>query len=222
MATVPGVAVIPALIVPILNRPELLHRMLDSIDHPVADLVIIDNGNVFPAWEPVEHVERTHVIKMPSNLGVAGSWNLGIKALPFAPYWLIVNSDAWFPAGSLAMFDEAADRSGIVLSGGLPPWCAFALGDHVVEQAGLFDEGFHPCYFEDTDYERRTEAAGLRVHRTRIPVHHDNSSTLNDGHAEDNNATYPANEAYYLGKRSRGDYGPGAWDLTRRRDLSWD
>ena len=37
---------IPAMIVPVLNRPDLLERLLASIDYPVADLLVIDNGNV--------------------------------------------------------------------------------------------------------------------------------------------------------------------------------
>ena len=35
---------IPVMIVPILTGPQLLYRMLDSIDAPIAHLVIIDNG----------------------------------------------------------------------------------------------------------------------------------------------------------------------------------
>lgn len=213
---------IPVLGVPVLNRPDLLHRMLDSIDYPVADLLIIDNGDVFPAWEPVEHVERTHVIKMPTNLGVAASWNLIVKALPFAPYWLIVNSDAWFPPGSLQRFHEAARSDVLLLSGGAPPWCAFALGDDVVATVGLFDEALHPAYCEDDDYTRRVMHAGMDVANTRIPVDHDNSSTLKGGYGERNAHTYPANQAYFGDKVMRDDYGPGGWDLTRRRDLSWD
>lgn len=35
---------IPNLTVPVLNRYDLLQRMLDSIDFPIRDLLIIDNG----------------------------------------------------------------------------------------------------------------------------------------------------------------------------------
>ena len=213
---------IPALIVPVLNRPDLLHRMLDSIDYPVGDLVIIDNGNCFPAWEPVEHVERTHVVKMPSNLGVAASWNLGIKSVPFAPWWLIVNSDAWFPAGSLEALAQQARSDALVLSGGDPPWCAFALGDEVVEQVGLFDEGFYPAYFEDIDYERRIRHHGIDVVIAPVRVNHTNSSTLRGGYDAANGRTYPANDEYLSGKLRDDDYTCGHWSLARRRDLSWD
>ena len=47
---------IPVVIVPILTGPQLLYRMLDSIDCPIARLVIIDNGDAlntstgWPNW----------------------------------------------------------------------------------------------------------------------------------------------------------------------------
>ena len=75
---------IPVLIVPVLNRPELLHAMLDSIDHPVDKVVVIDNGDVVKSLPYLEHVERAHLVKSPTNLGVPVSWNLGIRMLPFA------------------------------------------------------------------------------------------------------------------------------------------
>ena len=38
---------IPVIIVPILNRYDLLEQMLDSINYPVDNILIIDNGNNF-------------------------------------------------------------------------------------------------------------------------------------------------------------------------------
>jgi GT2 family glycosyltransferase len=153
---------IPALIVPVLTRPDLLHRMLDSIDYPVSDLVIIDNGHVVPGRQVVENVQRTHVVTMPTNLGVPASWNLGVKCLPHAPWWLICNFDIVFPSGSLERL-AAVQSGGVVLSAASPPWACFALHDEAVQQVGLFDEGLYPAYFEDCDYERRLRAAGVPI-----------------------------------------------------------
>jgi GT2 family glycosyltransferase len=215
--------VISALVVPVLNRPDLLQRMLASIDHPVEHLAIIDNGHVLPPGKQVvENVQRTHVITMPWNLGVAGSWNLGIKSLPFAPWWLIVNSDAHFPPGSLARMEQAARPDALVMSAASPRWACFALGEDVVRRVGLFDEALHPAYFEDNDYTRRCEAAGVPIVHTGIPVHHDNSSTLAGGYQRANDRSFPANHAYYADKVARGDLSAGEWSLDRRRDLSWD
>ena len=65
---------IPCMIVPILVGPDILRRMLDTIDYPIKKLIIIDNGDALRyqgPW-PVDHVQSTKVIKMPANLGVAG------------------------------------------------------------------------------------------------------------------------------------------------------
>ena len=212
---------IPCMIVPILKGPDILRRMLDTIDYPVAKLIIIDNGDALRetnGW-PVEHVQSTKVIKMPANLGVAGSWNLGIKADPFAPWWLISNFDVEWPAGSLRMFAEQASGADVLLAQSPQPYCAFAVGEDVVQRVGLFDEGFHPAYFEDNDYELRCAIDGVKVKRSTIPIVHHNSSTI--GYfGEINNRTYASNAEYMNGKRS--NPGPGGWSLERRRVNSWD
>jgi GT2 family glycosyltransferase len=211
---------IPCMIVPILVRPDILRQMLDTIDYPIKKLIIIDNGDALRyqgPW-PVDHVQSTKVIKMPANLGVAGSWNLGIKADPFAPWWLITNFDVEWPAGSLRMFAEQAGE-GVLLVDSPQPYCAFAVGEDTVQRVGLFDEGFHPAYFEDNDYEMRCAVEGVKVKRSTIPVIHHNSSTL--GYfGEINNRTYSSNAEYMDRKRSHP--GPGGWSLERRRINSWD
>jgi GT2 family glycosyltransferase len=209
------------MIVPILVGPDILRRMLDTIDYPIAKLIIIDNGDALRysgPW-PVEHVQSTKIIKMPANLGVAGSWNLGIKAAPFAPWWLIVNFDVEWPEGSLRMFAEQASGEDVLLAQSPQPYCAFAVGEDVVQRVGLFDEGFHPAYFEDNDYEMRCAVEGVKVRRSTIPVMHHNSSTIGF-FGEINNRTYASNAEYMNGKRS--NPGPGGWSLERRRVNSWD
>lgn len=213
---------IPVIGVPVLNRPDLLHRMLASINYPVANLVIVDNGHVVSQGHVVDNVQRTHIITMPSNLGVAGSWNLIIKSMPFAPWWLIVNSDAWFPEGSLARFNSESRADALVLGAGSPPWCCFAIGEKVVQSVGLFDESLHPAYFEDGDLERRTVAAGIPLVQSDIPVHHDNSSTLAAGYQAINDVTFQSNANYYRDKVARQDFTAGGWSLERRRVNSWD
>ena len=210
---------IPCMIVPILRGPEILDRMLDTIDYPVRKLIVIDNGDVIRhTIGPVEHVQSTKVIKMPANLGVAGSWNLGIKSDPFAPWWLITNFDVEWPAGSLRMFAEQAGE-GVLLAQSPQPYCAFAVGEDAVQRVGLFDEAFHPAYFEDTDYELRCAVEGVKVRRSLIPIVHHNSSTIGF-FGEINNRTYASNAEYMNGKRS--NPGPGGWSLERRRVNSWD
>lgn len=225
MGTDAGVAVIPAMIVPVLTQADLLYRMVASIDFPVQHLVIIDNGRVIDPeqlgdWS--REIERVSLLPIPANLGVAGSWNLGIKVTPFASWWLIANFDITWPPGALSSWASTDRRSSLCLSAGSPPWCAFSIGEEVVKKVGLFDEGLHPAYFEDNDMERRVEHAGLAIVNTGIDVHHDNSSTLKSGYQGLNNATYTDNQRYYSRKESMQDYTAGEWQLSTRRRNSWD
>ena len=210
---------IPVLIVPILAGEARLRNMLNSIDCGVDRLIVIDNGARVKDLPQV--ATEQYVIYSPENLGVAGSWNLGIKMTPSAPWWAIVNYDVTWPEHSLAKLAAAARPDALVLSAGSPPWCAFALGDKVVEEVGLFDEAIYPAYFEDNDYQRRVLNAGMEVVQADVPVHHANSSTLAE-HANRNYVTFPENAAYYGEKVAEGDYSEGRWSLARRRRLSWD
>lgn len=217
---------IPVLIVPILTDADRLFEMLQSIDHEVDTLVVIDNGCVVSRHRLTElswqHVKHRTLLNMPSNLGVAGSWNLGIKATPFAPWWLVANFDVVWPAGSLARFAAESAPRRLLLSGAVPPWCAFAIGDRVVSEVGLFDEGLHPAYWEDIDYRRRCDALGVEVIESDIPVVHANSSTLATGYHRQNFRSFRPNAERTARRAAAGDMSSGEWSLEARRALSWD
>jgi GT2 family glycosyltransferase len=215
------------LIVPVLNRYDLLDRMVSSIDHPVQHLLIIDNG----ASDVLEDmgidvpacVEHTTYLPMPANLGVAASWNLGIKSFPYADRWFFASNDVQFEPGALQGLSEARSDE-ITLSGAFPYWQAFSLGYEAVSRVGLFDEGFFPAYFEDTDYLRRAEHAGVTVRRLEVPMIHDNSSTIRSDErlSRENSRTFTSNQAHYSEKVARDDFGAGSWSVQRRRLNGWE
>lgn len=214
---------IPAMIVPVLIRHDLLERMISSINYPVRDLVIIDNGPQFgyePTWN--NWVHKIHHIKIPYNLGVASSWNLGIKVMPYADYWLFSGFDNEWGGESLQQFHDWSEPNRLVLSNGAPKWTAFSLGWKVVDKIGLFDESLHPAYFEDNDYERRAYKANVEIINSYIPVAHDNSSTLKEGYQGRNNITYANNQEYYAHKVNSNDLSEGQWSIRRRRANGWD
>jgi hypothetical protein len=231
--------VIPVLGCCTMTRPDQLARLLESIDHPVEHLVVVDNSarrlKISEAWvmdriAPANQVRHLWYLRFPSNLGVPVSWNLIVKSTPLAPWWLIVNADAWFEPGSLARFAAEAGPDKLLFGGGQPPWCCFALGEQAVLKAGLLDEAFYPLYFEDNDWERRIRLAGVPVEQSDIPVGHDNSSTIGAGYAEQNSATFAVNGDYYTYKwggpvghetedRPRFHLG---WSLERRRQNHWE
>ena len=168
---------IPLLVVPTYTRHDLLVRMLESVDALVGHLVVIDNsgrGLDLPdgPWQNVT------LLPMPANLGVAASWNLGIKMGHRAPWVMLCSDDVVWPAGAMDAFAEASNEGGLALTATWPHWCVFTIGMGVVSNVGLFDEGYYPAYFEDTDYERRMARAGVEPVFS-AEVEHDNSSTLN-------------------------------------------
>jgi hypothetical protein len=73
---------VPVVVIPVLNRYDLLERCIDSLDFPVDKIIIIDNGGkieqdclVMPRHS--RH-GKTYIMDMPSNLGVGDiveSWH---------------------------------------------------------------------------------------------------------------------------------------------------
>lgn len=214
---------IPNLIVPVLNRYDLLQRLLDSIDFPIRDLLIIDNGGGADSLRFPSFVVNSHILPLPSNLGVAGSWNLGIKLFPHDHRWFFASNDAYFMPHALEKLCDAR-RDEIVLAGVFPFWHVFSIGDEAHRRLGLFDESIYPAFMEDVDAQRRAAHHGVPIRKIDIPVGHDNSSTI---HSDPrllalNAKTHASNRAYYDAKAARGDFSEGRWDLDRRRANSWD
>ena len=208
------------LIVPVLNRYDLLQRMLDSVDVPVDHLLVIDNGTGADLGFSDRFANVT-VLAMPANLGVAGSWNLGIKSFPYAKRWFIASNDVVFEPGALEMLSQAR-RDEITLTGEAPHWQAFALGDEAVNDIGLFDESLFPAYFEDNDYLRRADFVGVNIRRLDLKLRHDNSSTIKAGYEQKNARTYIRNEKHYQSKIANNDYSAGSWSLEIRRENGWE
>jgi glycosyltransferase involved in cell wall biosynthesis len=191
---------IPALIVPILNQPELLDAMLASIDHPIDKIIIIDNGDVVIPSE-INRANPSRIIKTGHNLGVAASWNLGMKVTPQAPWWLIVNHDLTFGAGDLARLEEAVNPGAAALYF-MFGMSSFAITRHTLSAVGYFDENIHPAYDEDLDFARRSDLLELPRVETGFTGTHVGSATIHSDPSlrAQNGTTHMANDAYYTRK----------------------
>jgi hypothetical protein len=208
-------------------------RMLSSIDHDVEQVIVIDNGDCFEGqWRVTTH------LRLPHNLGVSASWNLGIKASPRAPWWLIVNSDIEFAPGDLAQVAAAASSEpGIWHATEAADFAAFAISHSAIEVIGLFDENFVPAYYEDNDYARRAHLAGVPRHFLSAGLRHAGSAVIgSDKHyRRENDRTFPANRERYLAKwgglpgeerfttpfNAGGDIADWTLDVRRLRHLTW-
>jgi GT2 family glycosyltransferase len=126
-----------------LNRFDLLERAVACIDVP-HDLYIIDNSVV--------------------NRGVAASWNAIMREAFSRGYdWVFVgNNDCFVNPGALQLTIDRLGTDGVGIWH-IHYWSLFAISRQTVERAGWFDEDFWPIYYEDNDYHRRCELAGVTM-----------------------------------------------------------
>lgn len=215
---------IPVLGFATLSKFEMAQRLLDSIDYPVENLVIVDNSGK-REFEPVvetDLVKNTWIIQVPHGLGANGAWNLIIKSTPHAPYWVLPNDDSWFAPGALQAIAEEVDTEAFNFVDIHPRWSCVIPTEGSVRKAGLWDEAFHPIYFDDDDYEWRMRELGVRFHDIPAKVHHDNSSTLKSGYEDKNTFTFRRNQSLLVNKRAGKNFGTIGWSLDIRRVNSWD
>jgi GT2 family glycosyltransferase len=215
--------VIPVLGFCTLKRFDLADRLLASIDYPVEHLVIVDNSGT-QSWQPSkpDKVKNLWLIRVPFGLGLVGAWNLIVKSTPYAPYWVLVNDDAWFENGALEIIAQEADSETLLFPDITPDWASIVLGSKIVEEAGLYDERFYPVYFDDNDYERRIRHKGLEIKRIEAKIHHENSSTLKSGFESKNSVSFGANQRLFEQKVLENDYSEGNWSLKIRKNNKWD
>lgn len=214
---------IPVLGFATLTRFDLAQRLLDSIDYPVEKVVIIDNsGKREFKPRPNKNIKDLWLIQVPHGLGANGAWNLIIKSTPHAPYWVLPNDDSWFEPGALETIAKEVKTDCFNFVNVNPKWSCVIPTEASVEKAGLWDEAFHPIYFDDDDYEWRMKQLGIPFHTINATVHHDNSSTLKSGYADRNAKTFQSNATLFRNKRAANDLGIRGWSLTRRRNNAWD
>jgi GT2 family glycosyltransferase len=184
--------------VPVINRPDLLVRFLDSIDTdwPV---VVIDNSDDSEIIDELADRDVALVLP-PSNLGVAASWNFIIRTHPHESWWCIANADTCLAPGDLNRLAAEMAKPGPRWVGMNGDWRVFGINAECVERVGWFDENFHPIYCEDADYERRCDLSD--VSRYFIPggATHEGSAAIRSGFARQNDRTYPDNRSYYESK----------------------
>jgi GT2 family glycosyltransferase len=206
-----------------LRRFDLADRLLASIDYPVEHLVIVDNSGT-GTWNPVkpDFVVNMWILRVPFGVGLVGAWNLVIKSTPYAPYWVLINDDAWFEPGALKKIEENVDTDALNFVDCEPKWSAPIFGEGMIARIGLYDERFYPLYFDDNDMERRVNHYRVPINYIDAKVHHENSSTLNSGFHEKNSKSYSANSILYARKGAASDFTSGHWDLMIRRANRWD
>lgn len=214
---------IPVVGFAVLNQFAKADRLIRSFDHPIEHLVIVNNSGT-KEYEPVasDYVKNLWHIQVPYGLGANGAWNLIIKSTPFAPYWVIPNDDSWFEPGALAEIEKSVDPQAFNFVDVLPSWSCVVPGEGAIAKAGLWDEAFHPIYFDDDDYEWRMRELGVKFHHIPAKVHHENSSTLASGFHHKNSVSFNANHQLHVNKKASNNLKELGWSLNIRRQNRWD
>lgn len=214
---------IPVLAIPILNRYDLLDQNLETIDYPIGEILIINNGK--EKYEPKRKDLNVRVLNLPSNLGMSGSWNLTIKLYPHENYWMFSSADTHWIPGSLKQLHNISNENHLVMT--TEAWSAFSIGSNIIREVGLFDEYFYPIYFEDNDYYERVMRSSVKDNyiSSNITVNapHGVSQTINSDEKlmNRNHETFVKNEEYFKQKQESDFKILGSWNIDRRRDQEW-
>lgn len=106
------------------------------------------------------------------NQGVARSWNIAFQAaiMEHFDYVVIMSASMVFQSHQAGIdFIEALKKNenkyGMETQFG---WHMIAIGLPTIEKIGFFDENFYPGYYEDSDYIRRMELAGIHLPMSQI------------------------------------------------------
>ncbi len=171
---------------PTLNRYQGAYELLDSVESGSMlpeKYLVIDNGGGFQKWledrKPKSWMERLEIIHNEKNLGVSASWNLALKRN--YPYTVLGADDCLaFPETleklyQMALLEPEFGHYSSLVQGNKKhsEWVFFLQTKDLTNKVGLYDEIFHPGYFEDDDYRFRMKLAGLESKKvTNSPVIH--------------------------------------------------
>jgi len=152
--------------IPTINRVDLLYECLEPIlkHRDIFERIyIIDNGKQdLSKIIPLCKGQNVEFFLSPENLGVAGSWNEGIRYLKSDSHWVfILNDDIVLSEESILQLPALVKKNrGKWLITSECSYSAFLVNMHCLEHMEYspdkyFDEAFYPAYCEDVDFEWR-------------------------------------------------------------------
>lgn len=147
------------IILPVVHE-EITDKCIKSIDKSILEnLIIVDNS----VDKFAKKYQVKEVIDPGQNIGVGRAWNIGAKIVlkEKLDYLIILSATVSFSKG-MADFIKYLEINPYKY--GLESqhsWHLIAIGRKTLEEVGLFDENFYPAYYEDSDYIRRMELAGI-------------------------------------------------------------
>jgi GT2 family glycosyltransferase len=148
------------------------------------ELIIVDDGSPFATGFLKEEADT--YIRHKKNMGIAPSWNDGIRVAR-AEYIVVINDDIIVPHQWLEKLAEGnlngirSPKNGYDGTSAYkwyPGYC-FCLSRYVIEEkTGYFDEQFSPFNFEDLDYWTRALSEGVPMTRADFNIWHKEGDVL--------------------------------------------
>jgi len=161
------------------RRYDLLNNLILSAENGVRKpdrIVIFDNGRGF--WNDNPRVE---IYRPRTNLGVSAGDNWLFKNVQ--GFVIVSNDDVELFPYTLEMFHQFYDTGDLLVTAGLPilnAFTLFSINQKVIDTVGYFDESISPgyAYYEDNDFGRRINLAGLTRSNVTTSAFHVVSGTL--------------------------------------------
>lgn len=176
------------------------------------DAVVIVGNDVLPYWNSIDQlVDIANKTDYDWVSGVAVAINTLIKAVPdCAKYFGGGEKNKNFNETNLTEWldkykpikkeKEILDLAHYGIVGDSHNMCLFT--KELFNKIGYIDVNFFPAYYEDNDYSRRAQLAGIKMCRVTNSVYfHYWSRTLHQGGMKATNDKYfPMNKSYYIEK----------------------
>lgn len=171
---------IPAIASAYINRPDLLKRMLSSVDLPCERIIVVNNsGKELPLGVEVDE------LSLGKNVFTAGAWNM-IQDRVFnqlnLPWVLICGSDIEWNPGDLAIFERTVKQSPDAdFFYGPLAYNQFIVTRSGFEKVGAFDENC-PVYLSDSAHWNTIRQLGDSIKvvgAEGLRSRHDTSSAVN-------------------------------------------
>ena len=202
------------IIIPAVNCLKYTTWLISSIKTIFPyKLILINNASTDGIKDYFDNLIKTKnalAFHFKENLGVACSWNFGIKEAieKFnSKYFLVLNNDIILHPKAIDVLVKtlvnpsvdlvtATDISGKVVSSGdittyklpkkeklveAPEFSCFMVKKQTIQKVGFFDEDFFPAYFEDNDYHYRMKLVNLKAVKINMALYfHYGSRTITE------------------------------------------
>lgn len=176
-----------AVIIPTYNSLDTLKVLVGNVfDYTSGEynLIVIEDGQRPETIEYLKSIDKPNFYPIfhEVNKGVSPSWNDGIRKAQElnSDYFAIINDDVTLPPNWWDLCYPMFSPDVHVVHDHFEYFAGwfFILDKYCLERVGYFDEQFAPFNAEDTDYQFRCEALGMKMALVDIGITHVGSNTI--------------------------------------------